>query len=487
MSLTSRIADGAVWLTAQALTTRVVSFAAQIALAWLLLPEHFGRISLALTVSSMFDAIRSAGLNSVYVQRYRRADIWTAPCHHLSVAVGIVACVAMLVIAPILAWIYQDTIVGWLVAVLALAAPFSSLGIIPAAKLTAEMRFRELAAVSTGEVVVVQALTIVMALLGFEELSFAVPRVIAAFGMQYAMRRLAKLGPLGKLRPRRWKYLLGDGSHALVTGILQRALMQVDYLVLGLIVSKQAVGHYFMAFSLSVQAIMLVTVNFMQVLFPGLATLTPEPQRQCNAFFRASKAMALAGVPVCALQAVGAAPAVRLVLEPEWLPVIPLAQVLSVATAVHVCGQAWGQLLRARGDFATPTWLAGASLVYFTGLIAAGALIAGPLGAAFGVVAHHATMGPVQVYVATRRIGGTLLQVADLYVRPLLIAALAFVPAWWLMRTLGGHDVLRLVNVTVVGGVLYLLAARVLAPESFREMWGIVANLVARVRARGSA
>lgn len=69
--LTRRAVAGVGWLLGQNVGMRVILIASQIVLARILLPSDFAILALAGTVTSLFEALVSFGVDDVLVQRQR--------------------------------------------------------------------------------------------------------------------------------------------------------------------------------------------------------------------------------------------------------------------------------------------------------------------------------------------------------------------------------------------------------------------------------
>lgn len=472
MSLSRKVAGGAAWMMVQAVASRVIGFLGQIVLAWLLAPEDFGLISLALTVSSFGDVIRYFGVSDVFIKRYRKVNLWTAPSHQLAVTTSTGAGLLMVLAAPFAGWVYHSSTVCWLVMILAGSFPIGGFGIIPQAKLTADLRFRIISRIRIIEMCAIQVLTISFAALGFGPYSFALPRLITTTYSVLAIRHYAQQSTSWSIQFRRWRYIIGDSMHVLFTSLLWRAVWQGDYIILGLTATKTVVGYYFLAFSLSVQALMLAIGSISTVLFPGLSSLADDPARMCRAFFRASRAMAVVGIPICVLQTAAADPVVRLLLAPKWMPIIALTQILSIGTAFRCPGYGWSSLLKAQGRFKTATLFSAISLTIFIVLVGIGTFTYGAVGTAIGVMAHNILTVPMAVFIAAGPIGGKIREIINLFLRPLVISIISYGLGWlasfgWIA---GRSSLLELITTTVIGTVYYIVLIRWFERETSNEL-----------------
>src|SRR6476661_4388099 len=140
LSLRHKTTRGAMWVGGQAMLSRLVMFAQQLILAWLLAKSDFGLIGLAMTVTAIATWMANPGVDTVLVQRPHRFRQWATPAFWLGQAMGLMGAAVMLVLAPVAAWVYDKPRLVGLIAVSATALPLQALQIVPKAQLQMEMR-----------------------------------------------------------------------------------------------------------------------------------------------------------------------------------------------------------------------------------------------------------------------------------------------------------------------------------------------------------
>src|SRR4051812_23187819 len=154
----------------------------QVLLARLLLPEAWGLVGEAYSVTAFAILIQQAGLREILIQRQGHFGRWANPAFWMSLTLGCLGALAMVILAPIAGWMYEDwhftgppPTVVYLVLLLALSTPFAGLDIVADAKLTNELRFRFLAWVKWLTAVGTMGLSILFAKLHWGAYSFVLP------------------------------------------------------------------------------------------------------------------------------------------------------------------------------------------------------------------------------------------------------------------------------------------------------------------------
>jgi PST family polysaccharide transporter len=480
-ALAAATARGFFWMTLMGLATKVVGFLGQIVLARVLLPDHFGLISLAFTVSTFADLVQSYGLREVLVRRRARLKIWSGPAMWLSLYTGLAAGIAMALAAPIAAAAYgKGPDVAYLILILALTSPINALGIVPDAAMQQGLRFRGMAFLQCGQTIGQLVCTVLFAVLGLGAYSFALSMFLMAFVRTGAVwwltgTRFTRRPPLS-----RSLMLLRPALILVASALVMNVMAQGDKLALGLFHSEADVGAYFFAYNLSLHTAVLLSLNFARVLFPVMSRMQGEPERLRSAFIRATRTLMYLGAPACFLQAAVAGPFIRgLVQSEKWYASIPALQILSLAMAVHMVWNPSRSLIQVQGRYRV--YLVSA-IVYSCGYIAV-VLVAASRGdittvalcAGGALVAVSAT----DCVLALRHIGGTIEDVARVLLPPMLVAAIAALPAWGLefvmptmTRVLGFplHEVLLLGLMPLVLAAIYLPLLRVFAPDVWDEL-----------------
>jgi O-antigen/teichoic acid export membrane protein len=487
------------WLTVQTLVGKGFNVLGTLALAWLLLPEHFGLVGLTFTVTIFSGLIQQAGLREVLIQRRDRFRRYGNAAFWMSLTAGLVAGGVMLLLAPLAAWFYEPdepVTLMQLILVLAVASPINALGTVSNARLQSDLRFRAVAAVGVSASVVVITLKVILAAAGLGPFALVVPEPIVAAGRTAVLWRLAPPPVRPSLQLRRWRFLFSDSALVIGAAFFYVLIAQGDYVVLGRLTTDAVVGLYFFAYSVSMQTITLFTQNLTNVLFPTLSRLREDPERQTMAYVRASRLLAMLAVPVCLVQAAVADPLVRLLFEPKWYPTIPMIQLLSVAMALRTVGWPAASLLQSQGRFRTRMYLAMAGAALFFPIVVVGVRVtprfselwyAPGIGASLAIVLFYLTLATVTVYVAVRPTGRAWRLVLRIGTFPVIASVVSVGTGWLVANRMpdGGVWTLARLGVTLLlSAGIYLAMVRTIVPEQWAELRDRLASVIARPQRR---
>lgn len=472
LSLTQKSTRGLAWALSGSTAGKLISLIAQALLAWLLIEEDFGLVGLALTVSAFAGLIRDAGIREMLVQRGDKFDEWSPPAVWISLTFGVVASLAMVVVAPGIADFYESPRVEGLIRVLALGVLLQGPSIVPMARLASKLQFRTVTIIELVAAGGSSALSVLLALMGMGAYSFVVPIPIFAVLKSVVSWWIAR--PPVTMSPQfsKWRPLLGDSLTLVTSGLLATVWWQGDYIVLGRFHETAVVGIYYFAFRLSVQTFSLLAGQISSVLFPALSTITGNEERQTKAFLRAASVVVFVGSFLSLLQAAVAEPLINLVFADRWQPAVPVLQILSVGMAFRVIGSPAGSLFYAQGRFRTVLYLHALYAAVFMLLVTTAAQYGGAVSVAFAVSLFFAMHSLVQTYIGIRPGGAGMKDAARVFFPGLPVAALSAAFGWtvaWLVSPLVGSDLVRLVVTLLVSVPVYLALVRRMMPEVWKE------------------
>ncbi|HEV8292754.1 MAG TPA: lipopolysaccharide biosynthesis protein, partial [Tepidisphaeraceae bacterium] len=446
-TLAQKTVSGFFWLTAQTLGSKLVNMVGQVILARLLLPEAWGLVGEAYAITAFAILIQQAGLREILIQRQDHFRRWANPAFWMSLTLGCMGALVMVILAPVAAWMYEDSRLLGLVLLLALSTPFSGLDIVPDARLTTELRFRYLAWVKWLTAVGTMGLSIVFAKCkpGWGAYAFVLPLPIITL-LRLALLWSAARPPIRlHLHFRRWKYLMNDSVTLFLANFCNTITWNGDYIILGIMHDAKTVGIYFFAFNLATQTMQVFTQNLIGVLFPALSKLQDNIAHQTRAFLRATELLAIIGVPLCLLQAALAGPAINILFNSWWQPMIRVLQLLSIGMAVRLVASPGGALIQAQGRFKTylitnainvvvflmmvyaGSWLGKQEIHHYlaSGNVAAASLLPAARNVAAAVMGYFALIGPIFLYVAIRPGGGKWRDVWHVYFAPTVASLIA--------------------------------------------------------------
>jgi O-antigen/teichoic acid export membrane protein len=328
--------SGIRWALAVSTTERylnmAITFVTTLVMSRLLTPAEIGVWAIGLATATALLAVREFTSGVFLIQRkdLTREDVQGA----FSVMLAMSAAVSVVLAAgaPAVAAFYGEP---GLVQYLQVAAVAILLEVIAAplvALMRRDMAFTRIAILNTTSVVVFTAVTIALAALGFSAMSFAWGWVVAAG----AMSALAVcLRPdLWVFRPvlRGWRGMLEFGAYNGLNVLLYRLYETIPTMVLGRALSLDAAGLYNRALLVCQLPDRIVLGGAAPVILPALAAEVRAGRHLGESYVRAIAFITGVQWPALVVLAILAHPVVLVLLGGQWLSIVPLVQIMALAS-----------------------------------------------------------------------------------------------------------------------------------------------------------
>ena len=338
------------WRTAQLAGIQAIYFLRLLVLARLLAPDAFGLLAIAAVALSVMLTLSDLGMIPALVQR-RDA---TLEQHNAAWTVGLLRAVfiaaVLSIAAPAVAHLFGEPRAAPIIQALALRPVIEAAASIGVARLTRELRFRELALMYLPGAVIDLVVAIALApWLGVWALvagSLAGAVTTALLSYVFAPHRPQVVFSTQLIAP-----FVRFGRWVMLTGILGL----VGTTVLQLVVSRQlgagALGLYFLASKVALLPLGAASAVVGSVAFPLFADLRDDGTRTAAAFRTLLTGQMILLLPVYGTLIV-LAPALETALGPRWIGTAPVMQILGAGAVAALFGETLGPLFMGKGQSA---------------------------------------------------------------------------------------------------------------------------------------
>ncbi|MDP8961595.1 MAG: lipopolysaccharide biosynthesis protein, partial [Actinomycetota bacterium] len=454
------VGAGLRWSLATQVGLRAATFLSGVVLARILVPEDFGVYAVALAAINLLLSISDAGLILAVIQW--RGDLEevksTAFTLTLTVSVGLyLLCFALA--GPFAELMGSPQAVGVL-RLMALAVVMDGFTAVPAATLHRAFRQDRMAIAELAAVPVNIGVSVVLAVLGAGAWSLAWGRLAGGLVSTSLVLLLASFRPRFGFDPALARTLLRFGLPLATTLLIEAALLNLDYVVVGHLLGPTALGFYLLAFNVSSWPISVIRATVRRVSIAGFSRLQGDEEALAAGFARSFGLLMTVTVPVALLLALLAPPLIRFVYGERWSAAADVLRFLAVLGGVRVATSLVFDVLVASGRPRAPLWL---QLTWLAAL--APALVAGTrLDGIRGTAVAHAVVGITLVLplflLALRPLGVSLTRIARELARPAAAALLASIVCLGLLQAFR----LPLAQLVVAGGGAASAYALVVVP-----------------------
>jgi O-antigen/teichoic acid export membrane protein len=476
---------GTRWVTVARAVTALLGLASTIVLARLIPPAEFGRAVVALIAVALGTTIAKEGIGASLVQRRSLERPMLEAAFFLSLACGMAATGATLVLAPVaFAPLFGEEIAG----LIQLAAPaflIATASAVPNALLLRALDFRATSIAEVGAAAVGISTSVGMALAGVDAEALVVGGLATVSASTLLTVALAPRPPVPRWDRAAARDITAFGLPATLASVVHSIQENVDYAILAAKLTPAQVGFYWRAFQLGLGAQGKVGGIVMRMAFP-LYSRSASLEDLRAARLRITRIHGAVIVPALCLFIPLAPELVPWLFGSDWEAAVEPAQILAVAGMAAALGTGNGPAVLAVGR---PGFLLGwhvLRLAVFVAVLLATAphgLTAVCLGVvgfrlAFLVAGYHVLLGRL-VGVPMRRLWA---DAAPGAVCSIALIAVAF-PLTWSASEAGLPVPATVALTSAVGAAVYLVSLRALFPAAMEDVVMVTRAVLAPIRA----
>ena len=311
-------------LAANFLTVAVVSR--------LLSPDEIGISLVGLAVVGFFGAAREFASPNFLIQHQQLSLEETRRSFSVLLLFSLVVAIALVCSSPLIADLYGDERLKPFLRVLALAVVLEAASATVVSLLRRDMAFAKVALINGSIAFATSSVTIGLALAGLSYMSFAWASLASA-GVGGALAII--LYPDHRIfRPlfRGWRSLLTFGGYNGTNILLYRLYEMLPYLVLGRLVSADAVAFFNRSLMLCQLPDKVFLLGATTVILPVFSEIVRDGRTLKTPYLHAVSLITGFQWPALVVVALLAAPIVELLFGHQWISIVPYVQIMAIAT-----------------------------------------------------------------------------------------------------------------------------------------------------------
>jgi O-antigen/teichoic acid export membrane protein len=460
-------------------TNRLVTFAATVVLARLLVPGDFGLVALAISVTTLLGLFSGLGLGAALVLHGERDERVEQTMLALLIAAGLAFGLALLALAEPIADAFDAPRLASVLRALTPMFVVGGLNWFYESMLQRDLDFRARFLTQAARTAVYAIVAIALAAAGAGVWSLVGGYLAMDFAYALSLMRLAPY----RVRP---VYRRGAASEALATGrgfVLQGTAeflqQNADYLAVGRILGVSRLGAYSMAYRLGEIPSGAVAIQVATVTFPRFAQMRQRGEDVIPGYETALRAVVLLTMPLGMVLSAAAEPFTQAVFGSRWLAMIGPLGVFGLWAAVRPIMATQGWLLNSIGQARAFGRL---SLLVLPPHVTA-LVIAAELGSietvAWVMLAHMVAVVALLMWLLSRHTG---IEVAA-QIRPLRGLVVAGAACWAATRVIAetvapGRSGVTLVAAVAAGMAAYLATLAALERPLLRTTLGQARGLL---------
>ncbi len=479
MSLRDKALKGLSWLVFQNLGVRLVSFVVLLILARLLEPAAFGLVALATMAIQFMQTFVAGGFASAIIQRDQIETAHLDTAFWTNLVVSLLAMAVLWFGAAPLARVFAqpelEEVMLWLSPLLL----FRGLNQVQIAILRRNLEFRSLAVRELVADPIGGAVGVVMAFSGFGVWSLVGRELVTSIARLIILWTSTRWRPGLSVSGRHFVELFRFGVSVLGHNLVGFFNKRSAGLLIGYFLGASALGYFTVASRIFRMVTQALAGTLGSVAWPVFSRLQAEPERLRNAFLFATGTSCLVLWPSFVALSVMAPELVPLVFGKQWLPSIPVMQILAFMVLLALIETLNDSVIMALGK---PHWrlylhmavtvigVLGLLVVVEQGIVAV---------ALWHVIASYLFL-PASLWMINRLIAVNPWAYFRTHLVP-FVGSLAMAAVIAAVRE-SVSGVLGLAGQTAVmalgGAATYIITVRLLAPKEFGELVRLFLELV---------
>jgi len=324
------ISGGVITLTAQG-GKFVLSLLSAAILGRLLAPADFGYVVSIMAVTAVLSVLKDAGLSMATVQREKISHAQVSNLFWLNALISALLCALVAAAAPLIGWLYRTPELTPLTIGLSVTFLLDGLSIQHQAILSRQMRFRDLACIDLGSMVIGLLVSASMAVKGCGAWSLVGGTVATSLAGLCLTWGLSRWRPQWPARRTGTRSLVAFGVNLTAANIFTYLTRNVDTFLIGRFYGAGPVGFYSRATVLMRRPLDQLMAPMTSVVMPMLSRLQSDPARYRRTFIYLLESIALVGLPITGLVLALAQPIVLTILGPHWKPAAAIFAGFSLA------------------------------------------------------------------------------------------------------------------------------------------------------------
>ncbi len=369
--------------------SKLISLLSTLVLARLLVPEDFGLMAIATTVTGFIGFFNEVGIGAAIVQKHDVRDSEINGCFGIAILASSALCLVAIAGSWPAAAFFDLPALQPVLAILGFGFFFGALNTIPVSLLRKELRFQAVLWRGVVGAIVQSVVAIPLALMGLKYWALVIAFFVGQLVSTVWYWRAVSWRPSWPLHLREGRELLGYGLNITYTRVLWHMYMNVDKLILGKLLGERAVGVYDMGKSLASLPTSQISGLVTSIASPVFAKLQHEHERLRAVLLRLTRGVAYLTFPALAGIAVTADELVRVLLGPQWQDAVLPLQALCISELVRTVANLQSQLLISTGNVKRLVRYSSLCAVVLPSAIALGAWLDGMRGVAIAWVAVY--------------------------------------------------------------------------------------------------
>ena len=323
--------NGAIWTFIDILINKGAYFIATIVLAGILGPKEFGLIGMIMLFVSIGNTLIDSGMSTSLLRSNNVTEKEYSTVFITNILMSVLVYLILFFIAPFIASFYEQPILINVIKWYCLGFVITSLRSIHNVKLMKEMEFRKITILNLPGIIISVIVAIWMGYKGYGIWSLVSLFLINQFISTVLFWLFIKWKPSFYFDFANYKDHFKFGYKLTLSALLNTVFENIYNILIGKFYNVKTLGFYERAYTFNNYPVSILSGIILKVSLPSLTSIKGDEVRLQKAYKSIMQMSFLISASGLAFAALLAHQIVKLVLGEQWLPIVPLFQVLSVS------------------------------------------------------------------------------------------------------------------------------------------------------------
>ena len=349
----NQVSSNARWLAISQIVRLGVQLLSVTVLARILKPEYYGIVALSSSVMAFITLFKDLGIGASLIQTNNLTEEHKNTAFVISFAMSVFLLMLIVIIAPLIARYYAEPDLKWILILVAVGFPLSSVSIVPVSLMERAGRFKELAIIEAVTNFLTFVITLTFAFIGLGVYSLVIPSLIVAPIYLAWVLKLNDWRPSFKASYQSVSAMFGFSANLTGFNLINFFSRNLDVFIVGKLLGTIALGLYSTSMKLMLMPLQTITYVSNRALFPVLSQLQHDSIAFKNTYFSALSYVSLITFPMMFGLWASRESFVHVVYGQKWLGLIELLYWLCLTGALQSINSTTGTVFMAKGKTST--------------------------------------------------------------------------------------------------------------------------------------
>lgn len=271
--LKKRTLKGLFWSINSKFSVQFFNLIITAVLARILLPSDFGIVAMSLIFVGLVSIINETGVATALIQLDDLKDGHLHTAFWTNIAIGIILYIASYLLSPIVSDFFRNEAVEFIIKIAAISFLISSITIVHRSLMSRKLEFNKIAFTEIIGSLISGFSALYLAFHGFGLWSLIAKNLINDIIVVLLTLKVSPWKPLFYFNIENFRDIFGFGANVVGANFLNYFRQNIDYIIIGRLMSAELLGYYTLAYTLAVFPATRITPVITRVIIPTFSRL----------------------------------------------------------------------------------------------------------------------------------------------------------------------------------------------------------------------